>query len=510
MTKRERVARALANPVYFHLAYIAPHDPNWQRIDGRLGPMPRFGADMLKHAIAYERSVIMLPPEHLKTTLLSQTLPLWLTYRSVYFGTQLRGMLVSEEEAMAAANLQVVKWHIEYNDRLLRDFSDDQGHPLVYASESEQVWREDAIVVHRQHVTRDPTWQAKGLDSKGIHGRRLDWFIGDDVVTPRNADSPTLRKRALDLLELVVETRLVRTAHGVLAGNFNDPQDLLSVKMRQPRWHGFMRPALHLPGKPSVAPRESQVKDALPTWPENWTMERLLTEYQDKPNRFRRIMLFDPRAEWGERLNVGWVTVIQPELTPLDHCRFYLALDPASGGEGDDLDFFNISVIAKHGMHADLVRSLDLRGGGLPRQAQMLSTVHDAFNRVGLGVSAIGVAKVAVDRYFGGGFAILRPDLVPKIHEVAVGTGHVTKEARIEGLGPYAQSGWLRVWAGAWQDHTSDPGDQFQELTLMEQWRDFPYGHHDDKLDGLDVAIRTVNDLSLVGDATWNMTAVEA
>lgn len=511
MTKQERVARALANPAYFHVAYIAPYDPNWQRIEDpvtgnvRLGPVPGFAQAMLAHAVTRERSVIMLAPEHLKTTILSQTLPIWLTLRAAYFRTQLRGMLLSEEEAMAKANLTVIKWHLEGNERLLRDFSDDQGRPLVYPSPSENVWRDDAIVIDRPHVTRDPTWQAKGLDSKGIHGRRLDWFIGDDVVTPANATSAALRKKALDTMELVVEQRLVEGARGILCGNFNDPEDLLSVKARSPRWDLFKRPTMHLPGKPSVAPKESQFAQASTQWPENWTLARCMKEYRDKPNRFKRVHLFDPRAEWGERLNIGWVTKIDPEQTPFEYCRFFMAVDPASGGEGDNLDYFNITVGARHGQHLDVVQTLDVRCG-LPRQAALVGTVHDAFQRIGGGVVAIGIAKIALDRYFGGGLEILRPDLKHKVVPVSIPGD---KETRLEGLGPYAQSGWLRVWDAMWTIKTSDPQDQHQEVALNDQWRDFPFTLHDDKLDGLDVMIRTAQEFALVGDAEWNMEVVE-
>ena len=38
---------------------------------------------------------------------------------------------------------------------------------------------------------------------------------------------------------------------------------------------------------------------------------------------------------------------------------------------------------------------------------------------------------------------------------------------------------------------TSAAEDRHQELSLSEQWRDFPAIPHDDKLDGVDVLVRT-------------------
>ncbi|WP_297775443.1 hypothetical protein, partial [Mycobacterium sp.] len=410
--RRQRVARALANPAYFAEVYVRPYDPNWT------SGLPSFAIDMLSFSLAQRRSVVMLPPEFLKTTLLSQVLPLWLIVDSVAREQQLRGMLLSEEERMAVGNLSVIAWHVVNNERIAADFIDSKGNPLIVPDPEEQVWREDAIIIKRPGASKDPTWQAKGLDSKGIHGRRLDWMIGDDVITPRNATSPALRKRALDVMDLVVLTRIVKTGKVLMAGNFNDPKDLLHTLSARKGWGTFKRPSMHMPGRPDVAPKESQLTEAELLWPDNWTRERLLEEYEATPNRFRRIHLMDPRAEHGERLNVGWVTIIEPDDTPLHYAKFFMALDPAPGGEGDDLDFFNITVVALHNRNLDLVESFDVRASP-GRQATLVGMIHDRYNRIGQGVVAIGVSKVALDRYFEGVLDVVRDDLSHKVEGIS-------------------------------------------------------------------------------------------
>jgi hypothetical protein len=497
--RRKRVSRALANPIYFAEFYMRPYDPHW------VTAIPPFAKEMLHFAITGERGVVMLPPEFMKTTLLSQVLALWLTYGAVAEGRLLRGMLLSEEEAMAAGNLNVIAWHILNNERLRADFVDAQGRPLVAPDEEEGVWREDAIIVKRPGASKDPTWQAKGLDSKGIHGRRLDWVIGDDVITPRNASSPALRRKALDTMDLVVETRVVRDGHVLMAGNFNDTKDLLHTLSARRGWRTFKRPSMHVAGRPDVAPKESELATAELLWPDNWDRERLMRQYEATPNRFRRIHLMDPRAEHGERLNVGWVRVIDPSETPLSYARFFMALDPAPGGEGEDLDFFNITVGALHELSYDIVESLDVRVP-MHRQAALVGAVHDRYQRLGQGVIAIGAAKVALDRYFTGALTIVRDDLRPKIVGISVPGA---KEERLEALGPFAQSGWLRVWSPTWEALTSGGDDRHQELSMMEQWREFPYGAHDDKLDGLDVAIRTAREFSMLGSMEVDLEVLE-
>jgi hypothetical protein len=493
--RQDRIKLALANPVFFGEYYIRPFDPNWT------APLPRFAHEMMRFGLATRRGVVILPPEFLKTTLLSQVLPIWLTYRWTYEGKLLRGMLLSEEEGMATNNLSVVAWHIENNPLLQRDFCDGNGRPVVYPSPDEDTWRDDAIITARVGASKDPTWQAKGLDSKGIQGRRIDWLIGDDVITPRNAESPAMRKRALHLWDMQITTRLVAQGKALICGNFNDTRDLLMTLAARESYEVFKRPALHDPHHPEKAD-----PDGVATWPQNWSKERLEQERKDKPQRFRRIFLLDARAEMGERLQVDWMTVIEPEVTPLRYARYFIGVDPAPGGYGDDLDFFNATVLAVHETHADIVECIDIRGT-LPQQISLVGALHDRYQRLGRGVIAVGGARVALDRYFRGALENARKDLGPKIVDVSI-PGQ--KEERLEALGVFAQTKWLRVWRPVWFEMTSASHDQWQEQSLFEQWRDFPHGKHDDKLDGLDVAIRVAREFAHVGEVEWDLEMLEA
>lgn len=497
--RQQRVARALANPVYFGEVYVRPFDSHW------VSALPGFGRRMLQFALSARRGVVILPPEFLKTTLLSQVLPLWLTVRATVMGEMLRGMLLSEEEDMAINNLGVVKWHIQNNDLLATDFADERGRPLVYPDPEEQTWREDAIVVNRHGTSKDPTWEAKGLNSTGIQGRRIDWLIGDDVITPASAFSPAKREKALRDWDMQITTRLVEDGRAIVAGNFNDPEDLVSTLSKRPSYKVFKRPALHKPNRPSV-PAELEDEDAVVLWPENWSRERLAGEAEEKPTRFRRIFLLDVSGEQGRKLRVEWVRFVAPEQVPWRYSRYFISLDPAPGGDGDDLDFFNVSVGAMHEHGLDLVDSVDVRAS-TPDQCALVGALHDRYQRLGTGVFAIGGAKIAMDRYMRGALTIARPDLEHKL--VEIGVSDTGKEARLEALGPYARGGWLRVLDELWDRKTSNLEDRWQELTLHQQWQKFPASEHDDKLDGLDVLIRTSREFEGVGDVEYVMQVAE-
>jgi hypothetical protein len=493
--RRRRVHRALGNPVFFGEYYMRPYDPAWK--DG--GPLPRFGHDLLRFVHTAERGVVMLGVEHLKTTLGTQLYGLWRTVRAGYLREQLRGMLMSEEQGMAANNLGVIAWHVEHNDEIAADFCDDVGRPLVRPSEKEDTWREDAIVIDRDFPSKDPTWQAKGIDGKGIHGRRLDLFIGDDMVTPRNAHSPTLRRQALHTFDASIRNRLVSDGRAIVMGNFNDPRDLLSTLRRRARWSTLALPSMHKPGDMTVPAEEQDLADpnkSVPLWPTNWPRERHLTEYRETPNTYRRIHLLDERAERGEKLQISWLQQIEPEQTPMGEARVHMALDAAGGGDSHDLDFWNVTIGAEHGANLDIVGSIDWRDS-LPKSIERLGALVDRFRRVGTGVFAIYVSKTMLENVISEAVGMKRPDLVPLLVRVAL---MGSKEERLEALGPRAQSGYLRIWIEAANRLTSDPEDQDEELSFIEQWRDMPGGRHDDKLDGADVLCRGVQEFAGVRD----------
>jgi len=97
--------------------------------------------------------------------------------------------------------------------------------------------------------------------------------------------------------------------------------------------------------------------------------------------------------------------------------------------------------LARHSSYCDVVSSIQVRRP-IPEQIDLVSLVHDRFQRIGQGVLAIGGAKVAMDRYMRGAITAIRPDLANKLIEVGIPGA---KEERLEALGPYARSGWLRA-----------------------------------------------------------------
>lgn len=479
-----RVETTAFNPVAFGEYYVRPYDENWSR------PLPQLAGQMLGFAKSVRRGVVMTPPEFLKTTVLSQLYPLWLTYRYAATGKLglLAGMLLSEEQGLAERNLSVIAWHIEHNERLAGDFVDVHGRPLVEPDPSEDKWTDDALIVRRPGVSKDPTWQAKGLNSQGIQGARLRHLIGDDVVTPRSADSPAIQRRAKRLWDTQVTTRVLEDGQALIAGNFNHPKDLLSELAGKSAYKVFKRPALHVKGKPETPPKNPRSRSAVLALPERWSRLRLLTELSEKPASFGAVYLLRAGAEGGTLLRSEWVGRIGREDLPKLNRRYLLAIDPAPGSETDpDPSFFSITAGCWTDRHLDVLESFAARLEPT-EQVRVLGDFADRYAELGPLVG-IAVAKISLDRYFRGAVEVGRPDLRPLLHEVPL-PPDASKTDRLALLGPYARSGWLRILETAWTEQTSSADDREQEESLSEQWTALPNQNHDDRLDSLDVLVR--------------------
>lgn len=484
--RERRVALAVGNPVFFGETYIRPFDDGWT------GPLPSLPREILGFVSRVRRGVVMTPPEFLKTTTVSQVYPLWVTYCYAQAGRLglLHGALMSELQELAERNLSVIAWHIENNDLLRRDFVDVHGRPLVEPDPAQDKWTDEEIIVRRGGVSKDPTWQAKGVKTT-IQGARLNHFIGDDLVTPGSAKSVAKQRDAIERWDNEVTSRLVDGGQAIVAGNFNHNRDLVSTIAARSRYHVLRRPALNVPGDKATAPEDPRDPDAVEALPEKWPRQRLYVELAEKPDAFSRVYLLRPGGAGGALLREGWVTRIALDDVPPFNRVFLFALDPAPGAEVDpDPSFFTITVGILTPKHLDVVESFAARMEPT-EQVELLSSMVASRREEGH-VGGIGVSKVALDRYARGAFEVGDPSLRPLLHPHSV--GEKSKVERLGQLGTYTKGGWCRITEDAWNAQTSAPDDRHQETTLAEEWTSLPMQRHDDRLDGLDILIREALD----------------
>lgn len=158
------------------------------------------------------------------------------------------------------------------------------------------VWNAAAFAVDIpgvKGVPKDPTMQAVSVGTASITGSRTDRFVGDDLLTAENTNSPQKRQQTKDWYYAIPMSRMTRKGRVSLVGNAFHPEDL---------YH-------ELAGHPEYAWRKFPVLvDGKSVWPERWPLERIEEARGAMlAHEFARQLLCIPRDESSSRFKREWI-----------------------------------------------------------------------------------------------------------------------------------------------------------------------------------------------------------
>ena len=146
--------------------------------------------------------VLLLPREHLKSTIASISLPLWvwsLEAGSKDFpcGPETRFMLAHGKRDMACDYLREQKHHFIRNERLRWLYPE-----ICYDKPDKQsdLWQQDAFNVRREDASKVPSIKATGTNATVV-GFHFNWAIYDDLVFKENVGTPELRAKTLQYFQ---------------------------------------------------------------------------------------------------------------------------------------------------------------------------------------------------------------------------------------------------------------------------------------------------------------------
>lgn len=142
------------------------------------------------------RALILGPCGHGKTETFSKVLQL----RTICRNRDVRILLVSASDKLAVKNLKVIKYHLEYNQRIIQDFGRFFDKTLT--------WTDHQMYVQRpKRDMKDATVEAVGLLG-AITGGRFDIIILDDVIDANNSHTEAGRRRIHDYIKGTLVPRL--------------------------------------------------------------------------------------------------------------------------------------------------------------------------------------------------------------------------------------------------------------------------------------------------------------
>ncbi len=284
MTIKDRAKR---NCIYFGEKYF-PHLVTQ--------PSAPFHRELIKivERPANDRTSILAPRGHAKSTWLSIIYPIWRIIRN----KNIKIIIVSDTGDQAEMFLRLIKDELESNERLIKDYGPFYQKP---ATGSPNVWKATDITVIRSSRAKEPTIVCGGA-GKRIVGRRADLIIVDDPLNDENTENGRQRHKTLRWFRKTL-TPIVNPDTGriVVIGTRKHPEDLHAELGRNRRYKQFVFRA---------------IQDGRALWPERWPLEKLLRqkeeigslifaqEYQNEPvceetSFFRREWIercFEPRT----------------------------------------------------------------------------------------------------------------------------------------------------------------------------------------------------------------------
>lgn len=158
------------------------------------------------------------------------------------------------------------------------------------------MWNQDAIMVERDHISRDPSIQAIGVHG-ALLGARVDLLILDDILDYENTRTLQQREELLAWYRATVGGRTTRHARIWALGTAWTPDDLLHVLAKQKHFVHRRFPMLDDKGQP--------------TWPERWPIERVREKIVelggDGSIEVMRQIFVQPMEQASQRFQEVWI-----------------------------------------------------------------------------------------------------------------------------------------------------------------------------------------------------------
>jgi len=166
---------------FFATYYIRPYVRDWMAV-------PAKHDEVYEWLKSFNRLLLEAARDFSKSTIASLIWPLF----KIITNRNIRILHIAGSGNMGAKFSRYVAWHLEHNERMIRDFGQFRDR--------KSVWQEQKFCVIRPTEQKEPTWQSIGWMS-AVVGGRYDLIILDDVEDYRNTKNPDERRHRLTWLE---------------------------------------------------------------------------------------------------------------------------------------------------------------------------------------------------------------------------------------------------------------------------------------------------------------------
>ena len=380
--------------------------------------------------------LILGPRSHAKTECLG------VNYPSMLIGSNrdIRILLVSNTSTQASALVRQIRLRME---------SDEKYRSLFGNLEEDSVlWSDEAILVKRSKIMKDPTVSGVGVLGP-IIGRRADLIICDDVVDKENAATPTQRDKVESWFKEVLIPVLEPDGKMILIGSTYHYDDLYARLEKNPRF--------------IVRKYKAIQKDGSPLWPERWPLNKLEEKRAEMGSiLFNSQYQSDPSGLQGLFFKDEWLCYY--DLVP-QNLRIYQGVDVAIGDSPEN-DYFVIATVGKD--QANNYYLLDILRGHLtfPDQIKAVLNQHQKWKPEKVGIESVAYQKSLSQAAYN-----VRPLPIIEVKTTK------SKTERMAALTAYFESGHFHI--------------KREMEAFRTEYLQFPKGEHDDQLDAVEFAVQT-------------------
>lgn len=289
--ERAIAAAQTIGPALAKLAEVSREDPAVfcqfvlrDEADGmpiRLAPMHEEWHDTLNE---HTRVVLWTHNEAGKTSGVSVGRTLWEIGRN----QNIRILILSRAAGGAKKIVKAIKNYIENSVEYRMVF------PAVVPDKSDTtgLWRDNAFIVRRRSMPKDPTVESCGYGG-AILGGRYDLIIIDDYLDAENTHSDHLREKYYNWLKSTIEQRKTAVCRLWFIGNAWHPDDAMHRYAAEPQTYSKKYPVL---------------VDGESSWPEVWPLSRIKAEIENRgPIESRRSLFCDPVPDEERRFKLAYI-----------------------------------------------------------------------------------------------------------------------------------------------------------------------------------------------------------
>mgnify|MGYP006273016885 CR=1 FL=1 len=458
----------------------------------------------------------LMPREHAKTEAGTVVVPTWAALRD----PDIRVLVMSINADKAADKLSEISDYME-------DLAPQFGREIVKNNEKQ-------LTLDRQATHEEPTIQAAGFKT-GVTGGHYDLLIFDDIVTYETQRTDHRRTKAWQKFQdfLNLDSKQGNPVFLVL-GTRKHREDLYSelinsigwdtrvekavsdwsliengeyqLKVRhqdtgEERWCSATETGTINPRKETVVAVDvDRPVDVL--WPEWAPIEDLIKDMvvgfgaDEGTIVWQRENQNDPGAMEGQILSEDMLSWATPGDLPRSGYRLEAGVDLAVEDDPEkaaknDTDYWAVAtVVTEPSKERATVVSLSRKRGmslkrGLTWIDNQLTTVEDEFGR--------DVSRVLVESNQAQRWAVQTAEDIGREFKATTSTGN--KQDRIIDMSSPFESGRVKLFEPALDDWSS---------FVQREWCGFPNARHDDRLDAIEIALRSLYvDDGPSGSGTW-------